>query len=158
MNRFLLVVTMLVAMLSAECRAQSVVLGEKIPKLQLSRWLMDLQPEATDYTCLMFLHSESELCHSALRRVVPLVEQYGQRLNLVIITNESYDSAGVALTSLLDDRVGVAFDESGKTFRTLEVNFIPFCVVCDKRRRVVWCGHGATLTTNVMDKILTPQQ
>ena len=73
----------------------------------------------------------------------------------LICSEEDYDEAGVTLTEYLDDRVGVAFDEGGRAFRTLKVSFIPFCVVCDKHRRVVWCGNGNMLTHNVMDKILT---
>lgn len=157
MNRFLLAVIALTLMFDTECRAQSVVLGERLPNLHLKRWLMDLQPDAAAYTCVVFHHSESKICTQALERVVPLVEQHSE-LNLVVVTKESYDSAGVALTSLLDDRVGVAFDEGGRAFRSLEVSFIPFCVVCDKRRRVVWCGHAVALTPDVMDKILTPQK
>ena len=68
---------------------------------------------------------------------------------------ELYEKAGVALTEHLDDRVGVAFDEGGRLFKQLEVSFIPFCVVCDKKRRTQWCGNGAMFTRDVMNNILT---
>ena len=155
MKRLLALIILTLATLHIECRAQSVIVGDRLPDLHLRRWLMDIQPDQSDYTCLLFHHSESEVCRQSLRSIAAMVEEYDTALNLVIITKEDYDKAGVTLTEYLDDRVGVAFDEGGRAFRALKVSFIPFCVVCDKHRRVVWCGNGNTLTHNVMDKILT---
>lgn len=149
---------LILSALHIECRAQSVIIGDKLPELHLRRWLMDLQPNQTDYTCLLFHHSESELCNQALKRVIPIVEQYESELNLIIITKESYNKAGVALTEYLDDRVGVVFDQGARVHRTLKVNFVPFCVICDKRRRVLWSGNSAMLTQEIMDKIITTQR
>lgn len=155
MKRFFLCITLLVA-LCAEALGQNIIIGDRLPSdVRPRRWLMDLQPEEAEYTCILFYHSESHLCQRALKAIKPLVEQYNPQLNLVIITKEEYDNAGVALTEHLDDRVGVAFDDGGKAFRQLGVTFIPFCVVCDKKRHALWCGNGAMLTAEVMDKILT---
>lgn len=155
MKRFFLCITLLVA-LCVEGGAQNIIIGDKLPAdVRSRRWLMDMQPEAADYTCILFYHSESPLCQHALKSIKPIVEQYGERLNLVIITKEAYDKAGVSLTEHLDDRIGIAFDDGGKIFRTLGVTFIPFCIVCDKKRHALWCGNGATFTAEVMDKILT---
>ena len=135
---------------------QSVIVGDKLPSnIFQRRWLMDIQPDEADYTCILFCHSESELCQRVLSNIKPIVEEYGSALNLVIITKELYEKAGVALTEHLDDRVGVAFDEGGRLFKQLEVSFIPFCVVCDKKRRTQWCGNGAMFTRDVMNNILT---
>ena len=54
-------------------------------------------------------------------------------LNLIIMTKEKYGDAGVALTEHLEDRIGVAFDDNGRTFRYFGVKFIPFCVIRDKK-------------------------
>ncbi|MBR3886553.1 MAG: conjugal transfer protein TraF [Alistipes sp.] len=155
MKRLFLCITLLMT-LCAEGFTQNIIIGEKLPSdVRQRRWLMDMQPEAADYTCILFYHSESPLCQRALMAIKPLVEQYGEQLNLVVITKEEYDKAGVALTEHLDDRIGIAFDDGGKAFRQLGVTFIPFCVVCDKKRHALWCGNGAMFTAEVMDKILT---
>ncbi len=67
-------------------------------------------------------------------------------MNAVIVTKEDYDAAGVTLTEhLRRPRIGVAFDEDCRTFRYFLVNYIPYCVVCDHKRRAVWCGNAANL-------------
>lgn len=149
---------LILSALHFECRAQSVIVGDKLPELNLRRWLMDLQPDDAAYTCLMFHHSESELCREALDRAVALIGEYDSQFNIIILTKEYYDKAGVALTEYLDDHVGVVFDQGARAHRTLKVNFVPFCVICDKRRRVLWSGNSAMLTQEIMDKIITTQR
>jgi hypothetical protein len=154
MKRFFAILLLLLTVTTA-ATAQNVIIGERLPDLSLRRWLMDLEPEQTEYTCYLFYHSESELCKKALSKIKPLIESAEWELGLVIVTKEEYEDAGVTLTEHLDDRIGVAFDLQGRAFRSLEVNFIPFCVICDRKRRALWCGNGATLTNSVLDKILT---
>ena len=147
----------LVIMLSAvvAASAQNVVIGEKLPETRFRKWLMDLQPEAADYTCMIFYHSESPLCRQCLRRVKNMVSKYGTKLNVIIVTKEDYDTAGVTLTEHLGDRMAVAFDDGGRAFRYFGVKFIPFCVISDRKRRAVWCGNGITLTEQITDRIIT---
>ena len=151
---FLCILLALMAFSDGVC--QSVIVGDKLPSsIRPRRWLMDIQPDQADYTCILFCHSESELCQQAINSIKPIVNEYGSTLNMVILTKERYEKAGVALTEHLDDRVGVAFDEGGRIFKQLGVSFIPFCVVCDKKRRTQWCGNGAMFTREVMNNILT---
>ena len=157
MKRIFLCLMLLLAPLS-EALCQNIIIGERLPSdVRPRRWLMDMQPEAADFSCVLFYHSESEVCQAALAHIKPILEAYGAQVNLVIITKEQYADAGATLTQHLDDHVGIAFDEGGRIFRRIGVSFIPFCVVCDKKRHALWCGNGAMLTTDVMDKILTTQ-
>lgn len=155
MKRILTILLFVMCAAITDSQAQDVIIGEKIPKFSVRSWLMDLQPSEADYTCILFHHSESPLCKECLDMIHPLVELYGEKINMIIITKEDYAKAGVTLTRYLHDRVGVAFDQNGRIFRSLEVSFIPFCIVCDKKREVVWCGNGARLNRNELDKILT---
>lgn len=115
---------------------------------------MDTEPSDAEYSCLLFFHSRSHLCQRTLATLKQHINNYGDKLNLTIITKEAYEQAGVALTEHLKDRIGVAFDDSGKTFRYFGVKFIPFCVISHKKR-VVWCGNGALLNEATMNKIIT---
>ena len=135
--------------------AQNVIVGERLPELSLRKWLMDLPPERSEYTCYLFYHSESALCAKSLHAIKPLVKEVKTQLNLIIVTKEEYKDAGVTLTEHLDDNIYVAFDLQGRAFRSIGVDFIPFCVICDKKRRAMWCGNAMTLTQSVLDKILT---
>lgn len=135
-----------------ELHAENVIIGEKVPQLSIDKWLMDIQPSATEYTCVLFYHSESELCRKSLRRVKHMVMN-NPSMNLIIITKEKYGDAGVALTEHLEDRVGVAFDDNGRTFRTFGVKFIPFCVIHNKKGRTTWCGNALSLEEKTLEKI-----
>lgn len=148
-------ILLFVLMTAMSSSAQNVIIGEKLPDLSLRKWLMDFEPNQAEYTCYLFYHSESELCRKSLMAIKPLIQNSAPQLNLVVITKEEYADAGVTLTEHLDDYVYVSFDLQGRAFRSLEVNFIPFCVICDKKRRALWCGNGMTLTQNILDKILT---
>lgn len=141
----------------AAANAENIVIGEKLPETRFRKWLMDMQPDAADYTCILFYHSESPLCRQCLQRIKGLVSKYGTKLNVIIVTKEDYATAGVTLTEHLGDRIAVAFDDGGRTFRYFGVKFIPFCVVSDRKRRAVWCGNGNTLTENVIENIITTE-
>lgn len=135
--------------------AENVIIGDKLPEMQLRAWLMDTKPVDKPLSCILFHHTESDLCCSCLEQVKQLVYDYSSNINLVIITKEEYAKAGVALTEHLCDNVGVAFDDKGLTFRAFGVSFIPFCVICDDKNRAVWCGNGMTLDKEIIKNILT---
>ena len=155
MKRVFLCIMLLLAPFG-QALCQNIIIGDRLSSdVRSRRWLMDMQPEAADFSCVLFYHSESEACQAALSHIKTILEECEQPVNLVIITKERHEDVGATLTQHLDDNVGVAFDEGGRIFRQMGVSFIPFCVVCDKKRYAHWCGNGAMLTTDIMDKILT---
>ena len=155
MKRLFLCIMLLLATYG-EASCQNIIIGDRLPSdVRPRRWLMDMQPEDADFTCVLFYHSESRLCQDALNHIKTILTSYGAQINLVILTKERYEDAGATLTQHLDDHVGIAFDEGGRIFRRIGVSFIPFCVICDKKRHALWCGNGATLTAEITDKILT---
>ena len=151
MKRFLLLLS-LSLLLCGATRAENIIIGEKTPDLSIDKWLMDIQPTQTEYTCILFYHSESELCRRSLKHIKQMVMK-NPNINLIIMTKEKYGDAGVALTEHLEERIGVAFDDNGRTFRYFGVKFIPFCVIRDKKNRAKWCGNALTLNDKILDKI-----
>lgn len=135
--------------------AQNIIIGDKIPKIRSHAWLMDAEPDSAPYTCIIFYHSESDLCNAALRGVKQLCREYKGQFNIVIITKEDYSVAGVSLTSALDNYSGVLFDNEGRIFRDFGVKFVPFCVIYNSHREAVWCGNAATLNINIFRNIVT---
>ena len=114
---------------------------------------MDSEPSAAEYSCILFYHSKSDLCRQTLATIKQHVKKQKGRLNLTIITKEDYHDAGVEMTEHLKEHIGVAFDDGGKTFKYFGVNFIPFCIISHKKR-VVWCGNGASLNSATIEKII----
>jgi hypothetical protein len=141
-------------LLSFCATAENVVVGDKLPKLSIRQWLMDSQPSDAEYTCYLFYHSHSELCQQSIDKIKQYISERKLSLNVIIITKEAYNNAGVKLTRYLNDHTGVAFDDNGRTFRYFGVKYIPFCVVSHKKR-VIWCGNGNSLSNNILDNILT---
>lgn len=114
---------------------------------------MDFRPDPAEYTCIVFYHSESPLCRETLPRIKRIVDHFDGSMNAVIITKEDYDAAGVTLTEHLDDHIGVAFDEDCRTFRYFQVTYIPFCVICDRKHRAVWCGNAASMDEKQLQRL-----
>lgn len=141
-------------LLSLCATAENIVIGDRLPDLNIRKWLMDSQPSDAEYTCYLFYHSHSELCQQSLEKIKLYISEHNPSLNVVIITKEEYSSAGVTLTRYLDNHTGVAFDDNGRTFRYFGVKYIPFCVISHKKR-AVWCGNGNTLSNMILDNILT---
>lgn len=154
MKRLLILLTTLFASIGT-IYAENIIIGDKTPRLRLQAWLMDMQPEEADFTCILFHNSESALCRQSLNEIKQITNKFAPNLNLIIITKESYSEAGVALTSFISDRTSVGFDERGRTFRAFGVKFIPFCIIINSKNRAVWCGNGASLSEAVIEKILT---
>lgn len=158
MKRYIIILIALLLSAATVVQAENIVIGDKLPEMRLQAWLMDMQPDEAEYTCILFYHSESELCKRSLRHIKRLVKANAPHFNMIIITKEDYASAGVALTEHLADNIGVAFDDRGRTFRYFGVKFIPFCIVSDHKRRAVWCGNGVTLNQTIIDRILTTKK
>ena len=135
--------------------AQNVIIGDKIPKIKSNAWLMDAEPDSAPYTCIIFYHSESDLCNTALRNLKQLCCEYKGQFNIIIVTKEDYSVAGVSLTSALDNYSGVLFDNEGRVFRDFGVKFVPFCVIYNSHREALWCGNATTLNINIFRNIVT---
>lgn len=150
----LLIIIFAIITLPLSIKAQNIIIGDKMPEISVRKWLMDSEPNEAEYSCLLFYHSQSHLCQEALITIKQHINTYGDKLNLKIITKENYKNAGVALTEHLKDRIGVAFDDAGKTFKDFGVKFIPFCVI-SRKNRVVWCGNAAQLNSYTINKIIT---
>ena len=153
MRKFLFVLTVFLSLFEST-KGQNVVIGEVAPDLKIKQWLMDLQPEEADYTCILFYHSESPQCRKNLEKVKTLCRTAEGKINMVILTKEKYSEAGVTLTEHLGHNTCVAFDDAGRSFRNFGVKFIPFCVICNKRKAVMWCGHAGALNQQIIERII----
>ena len=152
-----ILITISLALCCANATAQNIIIGEKVPEMRIKQWLMDLQPESADFTCIVFHHSESPLCRQCLSKVKQLVKNFEQSINVVVVTKEAYNKAGTTLTEQLTGRTCVAFDDNGRTFRYFGVKFIPFCVITNHKRRALWCGNGNSLNETILQEIITQQ-
>lgn len=154
MKRCIIIIFALV-LTTISAHGQNIIIGDKVPEVKDKLWLMDAEPDEAPYTCIMFYHSESELCITSLRNTQQLFDEYNDLFNLVIITKEYHDQAGVTLTSLLSDHTGVIFDEGGKIFRVFGIKFLPFSIIFDQRGTILWCGNSSAIDFDVVRNIVT---
>lgn len=156
--RCLFTIILIVFGCNISLKGQNIILGETTPDLRIKQWLMDMQPDNTDYTCILFYHSESPQCRKYISRVKKLTQEADRKISVIILTKEKHNEAGVTLTEHLDDLTTVAFDDGGRTFRAYGVKFIPFCVVCNSKRKAVWCGHAGALTETIIENITAKKE
>ena len=154
MRNFLFILAATICFIEV-AQSQNVIIGEIAPDLKIKQWLMDLQPEEADYTCILFYHSESPQCRKYVSHIKSITKQAEERINVIIITKEKYSDAGVTLTEHLGGNVCVAFDDAGRSFRNFGIKFIPFCVIYNKKRIAQWCGHAGRFTQDILEKIVT---
>ena len=154
MRKFLFILAATICFIEV-AQSQNVIIGEIAPDLKIKQWLMDLQPENADYTCVMFYHSESPQCRKYVSHIKNITKQAEERINVIIITKEKYSDAGVTLTEHLGGNVCVAFDDAGRSFRNFGIKFIPFCVIYNKKRIAQWCGHAGGFTQDILETIVT---
>ena len=101
MKRYAIILLAILFSATTYVKAENIVIGDKLPEMRLQAWLMDMQPDQASYTCILFYHTESELCKRSLKQIKRLVKANAPHFNMIIITKEDYTSAGVALTEHL---------------------------------------------------------
>lgn len=154
MKRLLLILALAVATV-VNADAQSIRLGERIPKIDVDSPLgNELELSAKGYICLLFIHSESEPCHVAMRELANLSTNLAEEMEIVLITAEE-QSCDDAIAALMGDvKYTLAYDLDHRTFKSFGINYVPFCVVYDtKHKRTEWFGAVQQLTASTLNRI-----
>lgn len=155
MKRFIYIVTILCTLLliASRAQAQHVALEERIPKIKAGQWLNDNAPEKSQYTYIEFINSRTASCQHTLLQIQKDAH-FGENVRAVIITNESPEQISPELRKCANDYIHVAFDVDGDIFRDFNVQYVPFGIVVDHRRKALWFGNPITLKTDFLDKII----
>lgn len=137
---------------AAGVSAQTVIIGEKAPDIKVSQWISGGTKNNTA-TLLEFFYSQSEPSKKRLPILDAIARQHGGKLNIIVISKE--DPGKVA--PLIDGNnysFSVAIDDSGKTFSSYGIQYLPFSVLTDSKGRVVWSGNSSQLTNDIILKAL----
>ncbi len=139
-------------------QAQQIRLGHRIPDIKIvSEHGEDLKFINKEYVCLVFVHSESHPCMDALAHLRSISNHLNERMATVLISAED-STKSEAWRDLVDDNIYLTFDNNLHTFHAFGVNFVPFGVVYDtKRRRALWFGSLLQLQHEVLDEIILKQ-
>ena len=156
MRRFLFTLWLAVA-LCAVCEqafAQRIAYGERTPKIDRkhSRWFDGRMPVPDQPLLIAFVYSHSntclEFCYGLKRRM-----QNAERpLQVILVTREPASMIDMRMKQCLDGNITVVSDVSGRIFRDFGVNYVPFAVVVDERRKAVWFGNPLTSERDIFNR------
>lgn len=137
-------------------QAQHIRLGHRIPEIDVeSRFGEELKLIKHDYVCLIFVHSESQPCIDALTKFKSTGDHLSERLAIVLITAENNYKENSILAGFTDETISIAYDDEYRTFCNFDVEYVPFAVIYDsKRRRTQWSGSLIQLEQEVLDSII----
>lgn len=131
-------------------QAQKILLGERIPEVRNVTWLDELHPEPAPLTAVVFFTAANPSCLKALTHLRQLMERSGDRLRIIVVTRDEAGQAAETLGELLSSRLTVALDPEGKIFKSFGVNYVPFSLLTDARKRVLWQGNSLQLTEQIL--------
>lgn len=129
--------------------AQRVATGERAPKITE----YNIKQVQSQYICLIFIHSASQACNSAVKQALMSIDEQ-HSITPVLFTREAEMSLSNWLLALRAQGVMVV-SQSSSLFSRYAIDYAPFAVIMDTRRRVVWFGNPQTLNSQRLDKILS---
>lgn len=133
--------------------AQNLAIGERTPAMHLKyrHWVNGHVPQECEYTYIGFVHSASIPCINEIEHVEKIIAGK-ENMRLLVLTQEPEERMSAWLGRLADGRSGVACD-CEYSFRSFGVNYAPFGVIIDSKRRVLWFGNPKQLTEEYLLKL-----
>ncbi len=158
--RGILLAMLSLVMLIASSSAQHLRLGYRIPEINVISALgTELDLIEQEYVCLVFMHSESLPCITALEHFRGVAEAEAERMATVLITPEERSDEHDIMSRFVDMATSVAFDNNRRTFTAFGVEYVPYGIIYDsKRRRAVWFGSILRLDNENLGKMLEIHQ
>lgn len=133
--------------------AQNLAIGERTPPMHLKfrHWVNGHTPPECGYTYIGFVHSASIPCIRGIEHVEKILAGK-DNVRLLVLTKEPEKRMSAWLERLAAGRSGVACD-CEYSFRSFGVNYAPFGVIIDAKRRVLWFGNPKQLTEEYLLKL-----
>ena len=152
----LLCITLSMMLCVCSLSAQTLRIGDRIPTIDVdSSAGSELKLVEAKYTCLIFMHSESEPSTQAIRHFSTNIHNEEMDLDVVLLTPEQDGFEEEMLRSITTNKTIVAFDNNGRTFANFNIEHVPFTVVYNTdSRKAVWFGPLARLTAEILVSIL----
>ena len=153
MSRILYIVMALCTLLSvARTEAQTIALGERTPRIKNAKWLDGNTPQQCDFTYIEFIHSASIPCRQTVERIHGIIKKFDNTA-FVLISHQNASEIDHWVTEHIDTRSGVIIDDSH--IRTsFGVNYAPYAVILDHKRRALWFGNPQLLNREIIEKLI----
>ena len=153
MKRLLYIFALLAALLShSESQAQTIALGEKTPRIKKVKWLNGNTPQKSDFLYIEFIHSASLPCKESAERIYKIVEEQ-PNMAFVLVSHQSASEIDNWVTHYLTPRSGVVIDDT-QIRTSFGVNYVPYAVIIDRKRRALWFGNPQLLDRAMIEKLI----
>jgi hypothetical protein len=128
--------------------AQNVAIGERVPKVKSFQYTID----KGEYLYMGFVHSPSRPCEISAPKISELINSFDQ-ISAVLFTREQQGECEQWLIDafLNGSQVQMGADE---IFQKFGVDYAPYGVILDYKRRALWQGNPQTLDKTKIDNIL----
>ena len=150
--RFLLIALLWMLSAGPLC-AQKIVLGERIPEVRSVTWLDGLHPDPAPLTAVVFFTASNPSCLKALAHLRQLQEQADDRLRVLVVTRDAAEQARAATEGMRSPRLTVALDPEGKIFKSFGVSYVPFSLLTDAHKRLLWQGNSLQLNGEILSAV-----
>lgn len=147
MKKLLLLMLLLAA--ARPAAAQSLRIEERAPKIRKTafHWFGDRRPERAELLVVEFFDAAHTRIDTELSHLDELT--YGQaphEIQWVVVTRQPSERLSERLAYYLKRNPNLAvLCEGGELFRSYKVQYLPFCLILDRRRRTVWMGDALDL-------------
>ena len=154
MKRFAVII---IALLSfAVTEAQTIALGERTPRLKDVKWLNGNIPAKSAYTYIGFIHSASRPCQYWVESIHKSLSKI-ENIAFVFVSREGASDIEQWVMKYLSPNSGVIVE--GESFsRSFGINYVPFAVIVDNKRRALWFGNPRMLDKDTVERIFTNSQ
>lgn len=131
--------------------AQTIAIGERTPRIKHCKWLNGNVPEQCDFVYIEFIHSASTSCRNTAERLHKVVNEIGN-IAFVLISHQSASEIDDWVVQHIDKRSGVIVDDTSIR-HTFGVNYAPYSIIIDQKRRALWFGNPQLLDKKTIEKL-----
>ena len=152
MSRIFYIFVALCALLSvSSVEAQTIALGERTPRVKNAKWLNGNVPQKSDFTYIEFIHSASLPCRSSAERIHKIINEL-DNIAFVLISHQDASVIDPWVTEHIGKRSGVIVDDE-RIRTSFGVNYAPYGVILDHKRRALWFGNPQLLNRTTIEKL-----
>ena len=150
LTHILIVLCALLAVSTSE--AQTIALGERTPRVKQAKWLDGKVPPKNEFTYIEFIHSASETCRLSAEHISKIIKEF-DNISFVLISHQKLTEIDAWVLNFVGERSGVIIEDSSIR-QSFGVNYAPYGVVLDHKRRALWFGNPRLLDRKKIEQII----
>ena len=132
--------------------AQTIALGERTPRVKNAKWLNGNIPQKCDFTYIEFIHSASETCRLSAEHISKIIKEF-DNISFVLISHQKLTDIDAWVLNFVGERSGVIIEDSSIR-QSFGVNYAPYGVVLDHKRRALWFGNPRLLDRKKIEPLI----